>query len=402
MRRVPTRLLKPGDRVGQDVHARHDAAPLLRAGVEICAGFREALIAAGITSVWIDDDRSRGIQPIELLREETKQSAINTLRHTFASAKSAAEAGCVLPPSVLVDITSVAEMIARDIESSALAAIALNDLASADGYSLKHSLSVTALGLAIGLRAMTRGGWLDHRRVRRFDQIEERLVLLGIGLLLHDIGKASIPPEIRHKAGPLTPAEWAVMKTHPVLGYDMVKAATDISPVSRVVIRSHHERWDGLGYPDGTVGTHVHQFARIATVADVFDAITSERPYKLAHPPHVAYHFVLKGADIQFDPEVVEVFKESVAPYPPGTGVVLSDGSHAVVSEVAQGSVLRPIIRLVRDAAGREIAPRHMDLRQCPNLTIVATDLDVRGHALAPDPPDGSIARPLGGRLRRR
>jgi HD-GYP domain-containing protein (c-di-GMP phosphodiesterase class II) len=255
-------------------------------------------------------------------------------------------------------------------------ALALNDLANADGYTMKHSLAVTALGLAIGLRLMRKFGWSDFRGQRRFDELDERLQLLGVGLLLHDIGKLAVPAEILHKPGRLTEEEWTAMRAHPELGHQMLKEASGISPVSRIIVRSHHERWDGTGYPDRKAGTDIHQFARIATVADVFDALTSERPYKKAEAAHRGYEFVLSRVGREFDPEVVEIFRASVAPHPPGTGVVLSDGACGVVKEVKQGLVNRPIVRVVLDSSGALIEPREIDLAEMPELTIVSADFD--------------------------
>jgi HD-GYP domain-containing protein (c-di-GMP phosphodiesterase class II) len=241
---------------------------------------------------------------------------------------------------------------------------------------MQHSLAVTALGLALGLRVMRRYGWVDYDGRRRFDSVESRLSLLGVGLLLHDIGKLAVPLEIIHKEGPLTAQEWRAMRAHPELGYQMLKESNGISALSRVVVRSHHERWDGSGYPDGKRGDQIHQFARIGAVADVFDALTSDRTYRPAMPIWQAYQFVLEHIASQFDPEVVDVFRSSVAPYPPTTGVVLSDGRRGIVKEVHQAMVDRPIVRIVADASGGAMPPMEIDLAEYPDLAIVSHDAE--------------------------
>ena len=116
------------------------------------------------------------------------------------------------------EMRQVAEMIVGDVAGNVHSALALNDLANADGYTLKHSLAVTTLGLSLGLRVMQRYGWVDVHGKRRFDGIEDRLAPLGVGLLLHDIGKLAVPPEILRKPGPLTEEEWKAMRAHPTLG----------------------------------------------------------------------------------------------------------------------------------------------------------------------------------------
>ena len=190
----------------------------------------------------------------------------------------------------------------------------------------------------------------------RFDRIEERLAPLGVGLLLHDIGKLAVPPEILRKPGPLTDEEWKAMRAHPTLGFQILRKDDEISPLARAVVRSHHERWNGSGYPDKQSGAQIHQFARIAAVADVFDALTSDRYYRKAMPIDEAYDFVAGRGGRDFDPEVVDLFRSFVAPYPPGT------------SRRALGRQLRPrqggpsagrrlpVVRIIMNASGELVA----------------------------------------------
>jgi len=376
MRRVATEHLRTGDRLGRDVVTSPDSLPLLRAGIRVSDSFRQSLERAGIAEVWIDDKLSEGIEPLEALPDATRHRAVAAIRHAFEDVSRSIAEGGSLTPDTLQEMRDVAELIGNDIAKNVHSALALNDLANADGYTMKHSLAVTALGLALGLRVMRRYGWNDLRGQRRYDRVEERLSVLGVGLLLHDIGKLAVPPEILHKPGPLTDEEWVAMRAHAALGFQMLQNATGISALARSVVRSHHERWNGSGYPDGKAGDQIHQFARVAAVADVFDALTSERPYRGAQPAYVGYQFVLARTGIDFDPEVADVFRSSVAPHPPGTGVVLSDGSRAIVKEVREALVERPVVRIVFDGSGRAIEPRDVDLARFPGLTIASTDFD--------------------------
>ena len=166
-------------------------------------------------------------------------------------------------------------------------------------------------------------GWVDYRGRRQFDRFDERLYQLGLGLLLHDIGKLAIPADVLHKPGPLNETEWELMKTHPRAGFELLRDS-NVSPLVRSVVLRHHERWNGSGYPDGRTGTEIHEMARIAAVADVYDAVTSERVYSPATAPHVGVKIILDGADIGFDPFIVRVFSQLVAPFPPGVEVTLA------------------------------------------------------------------------------
>ncbi len=370
MRRVPVAQLKTGDRVAKDVYADPAGLPLLKAGIRISDSYRESLKRAEVPAVWVDDALSKGIEPLEVLSEETKRRATMAIRDAFRDGPTTLKNGKDLPDKTVREMIDVVDLIIDEVAQNVDAALALNDLANADGYTLKHSLAVTTLGLSLGLRVMQRYGWFDAQDKLRFDDIHGRLPALGVGLLVHDIGKLAVPPEILQKPGPLTPDEWVAMKTHPMEGVRILQHAT-VSPLSRAVVRSHHEYWNGAGYPAGLAGPKIHQFARVAAVADVFDALTSDRHYRKAWPVHKAWHFIIERSGTHFDPEVVNVFQSSVAPYPTGTDVKLSDGTTAIVKDVRPDKLTRPIVRVVVDATGIEMTPKEIDLSETPGLTIV-------------------------------
>jgi HD-GYP domain-containing protein (c-di-GMP phosphodiesterase class II) len=172
----------------------------------------------------------------------------------------------------------------------------------------------------------------------------ERMTQLTMGLLVHDIGKLAIPEQILNKPGKLSPEEWELIKSHPVAGASLLESDR-ISPLTRAVVRDHHERWDGKGYPAGLEGTDIHQFARVAAVADVYDAITADRPYQPANPPHVAVKAVREGAGTQFDPAIVEHFLRIAMPYPVGYTITLADGSSGAVVGVDPTEPEYPVVR---------------------------------------------------------
>jgi HD-GYP domain-containing protein (c-di-GMP phosphodiesterase class II) len=155
------------------------------------------------------------------------------------------------------------------------------------------------------------------------------------------------------------------MKTHPVAGTDLLRSDL-ISPLVKVVVRSHHERWDGGGYPDGKAGGDIHELARIATVADVYDAVTSERVYAAAKPPDIGVRIIREGVGSAFDEEVGAVFTKIVAPFPPGNEVELSDGRAGVVASVPESDLDRPVVRILGDGE-----PYDLPLSEHPRLKIV-------------------------------
>lgn len=127
------------------------------------------------------------------------------------------------------------------------------------------------------------------------------------GFLLHDAGKVGIPERILNKPGPLTAAEWRVMRTHPLIGYQMVAGIPFLETAAKV-IRCHHEMFDGSGYPEGLKGEEIPLAARVFSVCDAFDAMTTDRPYRAALPIDHAAGEIERMAGTQFDPDVVEVF----------------------------------------------------------------------------------------------
>jgi response regulator RpfG family c-di-GMP phosphodiesterase len=179
-----------------------------------------------------------------------------------------------------------------------------------------YQQTVSALGSALESRDT---GTSEHsERVQRYALELARIVdpelsedpSVEYGFLLHDVGKIGIPDEILRKPAPLSEVERRVMQTHTVLGEQMLGDVIFLKSEGLKIVRHHHERWDGTGYPDGLVGTDIPLGARIFAVADAFDAMTSDRPYRRARDWHSAGAEILDSAKRQFDPYVVEAFRQ--------------------------------------------------------------------------------------------
>ena len=159
------------------------------------------------------------------------------------------------------------------------------------GHSFRVALYAVALAKAMGLHG-------------------EQIKAIEWGALLHDVGKMVVPDEILRKMGPLTDSEWHIMKQHPTWGFDMLAEVSFLQPAALDIIYSHHERWDGHGYPRGIARESIPLSARIFAVVDTYDAITSDRPYRRARPHQVALNELQRVAGQQLDPTVVEVFRD--------------------------------------------------------------------------------------------
>ena len=369
MRLIRLDHITPGDRLGRDVTFDPSQAPLVRAGVRLLPALVAALRRHDVDAVWIDDDLSRGIEPTQTLTDETRQKAAQAINETFERTAQKLHTSSV-PDSAIGRMKDMAELIAAEISESPEALLALADLGSADNYTMQHSLGVTTLGLLIGHRVLNKHGVTNSRGEQRFDDLDRQLVKLGTGLLLHDIGKLGVPFAVLHKPGKLTDDEYALVKQHPETGFHMLKDSSAISSLSTAIVRYHHERWDGRGYPAGRAGDDVPMFARIAAVADVYDAITSNRSYCAAMPADMAYREILNGAGSQFDANVVEMFRHVVAPYPEGVTVELSNGLKGIVARLPKGHLDRPVVRLVETRDGLRVPSTELELLAHPELTV--------------------------------
>jgi putative nucleotidyltransferase with HDIG domain len=175
--------------------------------------------------------------------------------------------------------------------------------------------TLTVLGAALDLRDSEIAG--HSRRVcmyaleiaQRLACSEKELRVLRQGALLHDIGKIAVPDAILWKPGPLTNEEWAIMQSHVVMGYELIKDVPALQPAAELVL-THHERYDGAGYPNGLKGQQIPFCARIFAIADTFDAMTTYRPYQSAVPLTLAVNEIRRQSGRAFDPGIVDAFLE--------------------------------------------------------------------------------------------
>ena len=362
MRLIRLSSLTDGMILARDVRTgRPGEVPMLRAGVRVAPSYITRLRDIGIHTVWIEDELSRGIEPMPALDPQARVAAETAVAESFGRiAKSLSSGGAAVPPKELEHLTAVVGQIAASLADVPEAALALGDLASADAYTHRHSVQVALIGMLIARRHWQRDGWRDWMDRPRRDRIESRLTKFGVGLILHDIGKLAIPKEIVNKPGRLTEEEFAQIKLHPDAGVDLLRPSNP-SPLVVATVRDHHERLNGSGYPVGRSGDKIHEFARICAIADVFDAVVSERAYKAAAPAYVAVNVIGEGVlDGSFDPILVDAFRRVCMPFPLGTDVVVDGDCLGVVSSIDE---LEPWMPSVRRMQGDEIEELVVDLR---------------------------------------
>lgn len=224
------------------------------------------------------------------------------------------------------------EEIAYSVMRNPGALIGLARLKTADDYTYMHSVAVCALMIALS---------------RQLKLSDEETREAGLAGLLHDIGKMAVPSDILNKPGKLTDAEFVSIKEHPAAGYQMLLEAKGVGKIALDVCLHHHEKMDGSGYPKGLEGDQISLYARMGAVCDVYDAITSNRPYKAGWCPAESLRKMSEWSRGHFDDRVFQAFVKSIGIYPVGTLVKLHSGRLGVVVEQQVGkSLLLPKVRV--------------------------------------------------------
>lgn len=193
--------------------------------------------------------------------------------------------------------------------------------------------------------------------------------------LLHDIGKTLIPDEVLNKPGRLTDDEFNVVKNHPLRGWEILQGSEGVCEMALDVCRHHHERVDGAGYPDKLSGETLSLFARMGAVCDVYDAITSNRCYKVGWEPAEAIRKMAEWQEGHFDNTVFHAFVKTIGIYPSGTLVKLKSTRLAVVIEQTEKNLLTPIVKVFFSTkSNMPMQPEIVDLSQSADSILNAED----------------------------
>lgn len=235
----------------------------------------------------------------------------------------------------------VAEL-ASNIVENLDASMWLTQLKSRDEYTAIHSLNVCVLSLTFG-RALGLKG----------DELNE----LGLGALLHDIGKMKVPLEVLNKPGKLTSEEFDIMKSHPEKGYDMLLSDDSLSAEVLNIVRGHHERLSGSGYPDKLTENNISYYTKIVSITDVYDAITSDRVYHDGMTPHESLKRLYEWMPDNFDTKLIQAFIKTIGIYPVGSVVELKTGHIGLVVKLTETHRLKPVVMLVMNR-DKEYYPR--------------------------------------------
>ncbi len=245
----------------------------------------------------------------------------------------------------------ITEDLMKAITENDAIAVDIDMLKVSDEYTFKHSVDVATIAMIIA---------------KKYGMNEKQVYEIGISGLLHDVGKSKIPTEVLNKPGRLTDDEFEIMRKHTLFGYNLIKEKKELSDNVKLGVLQHHEKMNGKGYPLGVAADKISSYARILAVADVYDALVTERPYKSAFTKRDAVE-MLMAMTAELDIDVMKSFLESVILYPVGSNVTLSNGEVAKVVENDPMCILRPKVVALSSGKVYDLAN---DL-SCANIIIL-------------------------------
>lgn len=348
MRRILLENITPGMKLAKPLYTA-EGIVLLNAGIELTKRFVNRLKELEVTYIYVEDDLTKDIDIPDVIGEKTRLEAVAAAKGLIEQIKvgKGVDAG---------QAKKVANMLVDELCQNRSLMLNFIDMRTRNDYLFSHIVNVCVLSIMTGINL-------------GFDEL--RLRDLGVGALLHDVGKILVPEKILNKPGRLTPAEREEVKKHPTLGFEILRKNPEISTVSAHCAFQHHERYDGTGYPRGLKGDEIHQFAHIVAIADLYDALTSDASYRRAIPVYEALAIIAKAGGTSFDSELVKHFTENIAVFPIGSVVRLSDNQIGVVVDISRENKAKPVVRIIMDANRQQINKLvEVDLLKNPYIYI--------------------------------
>ncbi len=353
---MPVQKLKESMVVGKDVNvntSRNFGIPLIREKVALNDQLIDKLKRYKVPGIYIESEGTGDVCPQSVIEDKLKIKALTEIKNVFTAFGDIKKE---ITPKVIDGISNVAGGLVESVMKDREMLVNLVELKSHDDYTYTHSLCVSLLSVATGMA-------LGYN--------SSRLRELSTASLLHDLGKIAIPISIINKPDKLTYEEFEVIKTHPARGRDLLEERFHMVSHSVLsAIKSHHEKYDGTGYPRGVDRQKIHPYARIISISDVFDALTSERPYRNAMQSSEAVEYLMAFSGTHFDPEILKFFLQKVAIYPVGSLVELSTGEIAIVVKNYGENVLRPLVRVIDENYKAKYDINLLQNPTCYNITI--------------------------------
>ncbi|MGR6898771.1 HD-GYP domain-containing protein [Rummeliibacillus sp. BSL5] len=359
MRLITTTVLKAGMIIGRTIWNEANR-PLLQKGAKVSEPMIKRLQQLNIHYVYIDDEISSNIEIEEAIPIDMRLKAVTQISSSFNKLKNikGKEMTYCLDQESKHFVGIIDDLLDNIMKSREVLTV-LSDAFLYDHYIYQHSMQVAIYSIAIA---------------KEMNYSATELRQIGIGAILHDVGKMMIPQTILSKPDRLSDQEYETMKQHAQFGFDLLRNLHTISLLSAHCAFQHHERLDGSGYPRGLLNFEIHPYAKIIAVADVFDAVTSNRVYREKMMPSHGVEIIKKGSGTLYDEQVVEAFRRSVAYYQNGTVLLLSDGRRGIVCKQYKDNPERPWLRIFEESGRMVKATYELLLADCPEVFVESID----------------------------
>ena len=348
MQRVSVGFLEAGMVAARNVHSAEGRLLVTKETV-----LSEAMVAniqkTSLGSIYVRNPLFQDIEAEEVVTEDNRRKAVMALK----SAVTAYQKTKVLD---IQPLKKVLRELVVEIIRNRDSMIHQLDMRTYQDYIYAHSVNTCVLSVLIAVN---------------LDYPEGKLTDLALGTMLHDIGMMMLPDALLMKMGNLTPEESKQVQQHPEDGFNILRTVREIPITVAHIAYQHHERVDGKGYPRNLTADKILEVAKVAAVADTFDALVSDRPYRKGMVPHEAYEVMMALADSYVDRDILHLFLTHVAIYPVGAVVQLDNGQHGVVTKVLPRLQTRPQVRLLTDQQGNLLSEQtEIDLTQHLTLMI--------------------------------
>lgn len=318
--------VKEDDILGKSILS-NDGKILLKAGVRITNAYINKLRELNVFYVYVEDERLDDVMVEDERLTELKQITMRSMSNIIKNINVCNSRGIKESLSIVEDMIGyIIEL--GDVNKS------LYDIQTYDNYTYVHSLDTCIMAAFLGMSSGL-GEW----------ELKE----LGVGAILHDIGKTKIESKIINKNGRLTEDEFNEIKKHTIYGGEILRKNVTMPDSVISIVEQHHERVDGRGYPYGLNSKQISRFAKIVCICDVYDAVSNDRCYRGKFSPNDAYELILTGSGTSFDADTVRHFRNTFAIYPLGCCIKLSNGENGYVIRQNPGFPDRPVIRIMEE-----------------------------------------------------
>lgn len=346
MRRINIENLKEGMIISKPIYTNNGII-LLSEGSKLTNRYIDKIHNTGLKYIYIEDKLSKGIMVEELISDKTRLETKKVLNESISKIKSGYF-------NVSESIIKKVEEIINEVMLNPRVMFSIQEIRNKSDYLQMHSINVCVISLLIG---------------KKMDLFDTQLKHLAIGALLHDIGKIYLDFDDIKYRDEYKGLQFELYKNHADEGFDILRNIPDISMISATIVRTHHEKYDGSGFPLGLKEDAIHMFSKIVAVANEYDNLLYNMPKGFEMKNHEIIEYITAKTFTEFDPEVVKIFIKSISPYPLSTGVKLSDGRIGIVSKINPKFPTRPTIRIINDDTLENM--EEIDLSETLSLLIV-------------------------------